>query len=738
MEFQQIFENKVVLITGGTGFLGKALVEEILKYNPLSIRIFSRDEVKHHLLYEKFNHHKKLRPLIGDVRDYSRLNKAMQGVDIVIHAAALKRLDLLEYNVEESIKTNVLGTLNVVNACLENNVEKAVFISTDKACSPVNTYGACKFVSERIFTESNYSKGSKRTIFTCVRYGNVLESTGSVIPFFETKIKNGEKIPLTDSRMTRFIITPKQAVELVFNALEHGIGGEVFVPKLPAFRVIDLIEILKEKHNVNNEIELIGIRPGEKVHELMINNSEISRTFSFKNMYIITSAIQKYQVINVPNEILQDKHRLSEENIFEYSSKDSVVTKEEVKELFHSYGILIPSSPLPEKKTSLQKAAVNKIPYGRQNLTAEDFDEVVKVLKSDYLTTGPKIEEFETKFAGFTGSKYAVAVSSGTAALHLACLAAELKKDDELITTPMTFAASANCALYCDAKPIFVDIKENGLIDESKIEEKISSRSKIIIPVHYAGLPCNLEKIKEIARKNNLTVIEDACHALGARYKNTKIGDCSFSDMAIFSFHPVKHITTGEGGMITTNSKELYEKLLILRTHGITKDKEKLTNKNEGPWYYEMQHLGFNYRITDFQCALGQSQLNKAEEFIARRRSIAKRYDQAFENDCNLEIIKDGGETLNSYHLYVIKVKNGETRLKLFNFLKERNILCQIHYIPVYWHLYYQKIGYAKGICPGAESFYERILSIPIYSSLSEEEQDFVIQSIKDFFEIKQ
>ena len=263
-EGKDLFEGKVVLITGGTGFLGRALTSEILKYDPQSIRLFSRDEVKHHNVQELFNYDSRLRNFIGDVRDAPRLSKAMRGADIVIHAAALKRLDILEYNVEEAIKTNIIGSLNVVNACLENDVEKAIMVSTDKACSPVNTYGACKFVSEKIFTESNYSKGKKRVIFSCVRYGNVLESTGSVIPFFESKIENNEKIPLTDSRMTRFIISPQQAVGFIMNALRYCIGGEIFVPQLPAFRIVDLIEILREKHDFQGDVETIGLRPGRK------------------------------------------------------------------------------------------------------------------------------------------------------------------------------------------------------------------------------------------------------------------------------------------------------------------------------------------------------------------------------------------------------------------------------------------------------------------------------------------
>ncbi|MFW6249086.1 MAG: SDR family NAD(P)-dependent oxidoreductase, partial [Bacteroidota bacterium] len=311
------------LITGGTGFLGRNLISEILKYEPQSIRVFGRDEVKHHKTQQEFaNQSEKIRNLIGDVRDFERIKKACEGVDIVIHAAALKRLDLLEYNVQESIKTNVLGTMNVVNACLENNTETAIFISTDKACSPVNTYGACKFVSERIFTESNFNKGNKKTKFSVVRYGNVLESTGSVIPLFSEKIRNGETIPLTDKRMTRFIISPKEAVELVFDAIKYSIGGEVFIPKLPAFKITDLIEILKEKYKKKNKIEIIGLRPGEKIHELMINFSEVPQTYEFKNRYVITSSIGKYIEVSEA-EYVRYGTKIDETQMKGYCSKDS-------------------------------------------------------------------------------------------------------------------------------------------------------------------------------------------------------------------------------------------------------------------------------------------------------------------------------------------------------------------------------------------------------------------------------
>lgn len=375
------------------------------------------------------------------------------------------------------------------------------------------------------------------------------------------------------------------------------------------------------------------------------------------------------------------------------------------------------------------------ISYGKQTIDETDIKIVSKVLAADFLTTGPKVKEFEKQFTLFVGAKYAVAVSSGTAALHLACLAAGLTKGQELITSPMTFAASANCALYCGAKPVFVDIKANGLIDENLIEKKINTNTKIIIPVHYGGLPCNMKKIRAVAKRHNLIVVEDACHALGSRYFGKKIGDCSYADMTVFSFHPVKHITTGEGGIITTNSKQFYEKLLLLRSHGITKNPDKLLNRNEGPWFYEMQELGFNYRLTDIQCALGISQLEKVKTFIKKRIAIAKVYDKAFSKIDGVEMIKTPKGYKNAHHLYIIKVKDAKTRLSMFNYLKSKDILCQVHYIPVYWHPYYQKLGYKKGVCPNAEKFYEKIISIPMYPSLKKTDQKKVIDIISNFYE---
>ena len=331
-------KNSTILITGGTGYLGRHITSRLLKEDPHAIRVYSRDEVKHHEIHERFNNEPRIRNFIGDVRDYDRLRKATRDCDIVIHAAALKRLDILEYNVEESIKTNIIGSLNVVNACLENNVQKAILVSTDKACSPINTYGASKFVSERIFIESNFSKGSKPTKFICVRYGNVLESTGSVIPFFISKIKNGDSIPLTHKDMTRFIITGEQAVELILDSIRYGRGGEVFIPKLPAFRIVDLIDLLKEKHKADNRIEIVGIRPGEKIHELMINESEVFRTYNYKNIYVISSHIERYGIMEKAC-YMQGNVPLSMESMREYSSKDAVLPLHNLKDLLAKLGI---------------------------------------------------------------------------------------------------------------------------------------------------------------------------------------------------------------------------------------------------------------------------------------------------------------------------------------------------------------------------------------------------------------
>lgn len=391
----------------------------------------------------------------------------------------------------------------------------------------------------------------------------------------------------------------------------------------------------------------------------------------------------------------------------------------------------------------------NSIPYGRQNITEEDIEAVVSTLKSDYLTQGPKIAEFEDAFAKYVGSKYAVAVANGTAALHLCALALGVKQGDKVITTPITFAASANCVRYCGGEVVFADIDpETYLLDINKVRTLLEASPqgtyKGIIPVDFAGRAVDLEAFKKLADEHDLWIIEDACHAPGGYFKDSRrqeqlCGNGNFAELAIFSFHPVKHIASGEGGMITTNNEELYNKLLQLRTHGIVKSENLYKNsisfaggEDDYPgWYMEMQDLGFNYRLTDFQAALGLSQLKRAEEGLERRREIAKHYYQAFEGK-NFIKGHSGIVEGHAYHLYVIEIKD---RLGLYNYLREHNIYAQIHYIPCHLMPYYREFGWKEGDMPFAENYYQNCISLPMYPTLKDAEIEFVIHTVKSFFE---
>ncbi|WP_405198339.1 UDP-4-amino-4,6-dideoxy-N-acetyl-beta-L-altrosamine transaminase [Christiangramia sp. LLG6405-1] len=390
----------------------------------------------------------------------------------------------------------------------------------------------------------------------------------------------------------------------------------------------------------------------------------------------------------------------------------------------------------------------NAIPYGRQNITEDDIEAVVEALKSDYLTQGPRINEFEEEFANYANSKYAVAVSNGTAALHLCALALDVKPGDKVITTPITFAASANCVRYAGGEVVFSDIDpDTYLLDIDKVRKLLDSSPKGtykgLIPVDFAGRAVNLEEFRELANEYGLWIIEDSCHAPGGHFidsKNQKqlCGNGQFADLAIFSFHPVKHIASGEGGMITTNDKELYERLLKIRTHGIVKDNSRYTNtigfaggNEEYPgWYMEMQELGYNYRLTDFQAALGSSQLKRADEGLEKRREIAEKYNKAFSDN---DFVKGQSGVIegHAYHLYILEVEN---RLGLYDFLREHKIFAQIHYIPCHLMPYYRDMGYQEGDLPLAEKYYKHCISLPMFPTLESAEQDFVISKIQEFY----
>lgn len=389
----------------------------------------------------------------------------------------------------------------------------------------------------------------------------------------------------------------------------------------------------------------------------------------------------------------------------------------------------------------MEKLAINggipvretKIYYGKQWIDENDIYAVDEVLRSDYVTCGPKTQELERSLEQYTGARHAVAVSNGTAALHCACMAAGIGAGDEVITTPLTFAASANCALYCGAKPVFADVEEDTYnIDPKSIEDKITDKTKAVVAVDFTGQAVKHREIREICDRHHLIFIEDAAHAIATTYSGVQVGN--LADITTFSFHPVKTITGGEGGAVLTNSDELYQKIQLVHTHGITHDPVLMEEPvHEGPWYYEQIMLGYNYRITDIQAALIVSQMKKLDQFKARRKKIVKMYDEAFAQIPEIIVQKEIAESDTCRHLYIIRLDTEKlscTRREFFDAMSAENVQCQIHYVPVYWFPYYQKLGYKKGLCPVAEEVYKGIMSIPLYPKMTDQDVSDVIHAV--------
>jgi len=383
---------------------------------------------------------------------------------------------------------------------------------------------------------------------------------------------------------------------------------------------------------------------------------------------------------------------------------------------------------------------MNTIPYARQSISEDDIEAVVEVLRSDWLTQGPRIAEFEAGMAAYCGTRYAIAVSSGTAALHLACLALELGHGDLLWTSPNTFAASANCARYCGADVDFVDIDPRTYnISVPALEQKLARAKragrlpKVLLPVHFGGQSCDMRSIGELAGRYGVRVVEDASHAVGAEYGSRKVGSCAHADVAVFSFHPVKIMTTGEGGMLLTNDEALARRVRLLRTHGITRDALEMSGESEGPWYYEQAALGYNYRMTDMQAALGASQLRRLDDFLSRRRKLVRRYDDVLRG-LPLSSPREEAGGKSAWHLYVIQLDLealGVPRRTVFERMRAGGVLVNVHYIPVHLQPYYRRLGFKRGDFPASERFYERALSLPLFHGLGDADQDRVCGTLR-------
>jgi len=624
------------------------------------------------------------------------------GVETIINCIGYTNVENCEINPEKANEVNVELPSLISKVCKSLSI-KLVHISTDhlydgktKNCdektkvNPLNIYAKTKLQGETKVLEINPNALVIRTNF----YGCGPTYKESFSDFIINNLKLKKSVSL--------------------------FSDVYYSPILVSELAKAIVKLIKKKC-----FGIYNIVSNERLSKLDFG-LKIACEFSLNKKLINSISINsRNDLVDRPSEMSLSNAKLKNEEIFIKS------INEQIKDLKMQYDNL------------LNKSVGKKIiPYGRQNISDEDIKSVVDVLKSDYLTQGPVSINFEKAIANYTNSKFGVAVSSATSALHISCMALGLSKDDILWTSPITFVASANCAIYCGAKVDFVDIDPisynisiTALTKKLEIAKAQNKLPKIIIPVHLSGQSCDMLEIYKLSKRYNFKIIEDASHAIGGKYKDEPIGNCKYSDISVFSFHPVKIITTGEGGMCTTNDPKIANRLCLFRSHGITRYENEMTRKSDGPWYYQQIELGYNYRMTDINAALGLSQLDRLDEFISKRHSIAQKYDIAFA-DKSLITPYQHQDNYSSYHLYIIRLKNslGDlNKLNLFKYLREAGILVNLHYIPVYQQPFYQKIGYNSDDYPESEKYYEEALSLPIHTLLKDEEQDFVIESVLNF-----
>jgi len=665
----------------------------------------------------------------ADLRSLSHTEAVVREFNphIIIHCAAQADVDSCEMDPEHALEANVISTANLVKT-LEGLKAKFVQISTDLVydggkgqyteidkAKPVNYYGITKLDAER---EALKSAGALvlRTNF----FGWGMQPKRSLAQWVMAQLKNKEAIQGFTDVMFSSLYTFDLA-DIIHKAIKKDLKGIYNCGSSTAMSKYDFLRRIAQKTELDAQlIQPVSVEQfpfkAKRAKNLSLDVAKLSRDLG-EELPTIETAIDHF-----------------------------------IRDVDKNY----PASMLSELEKTSYRPYLNFIPYGRQAIDDEDVKAVSEVLISPNLTQGPKIEEFERKLAKYVTADFCVAVNSGTSALHIACLAAGVTEGDEVITSPNTFVASANCAAYCGARPVFADIDDKTYnLSPEAVEQRISARTKAVIAVHFAGQSADMEAIKEIVNKaekkfgHKIYIIEDASHALGSQYKGTRVGCCFYSDMTVFSFHPVKHITTGEGGAVLTNDKALHRKFCLYRSHGITTFPDEFIqqdkafdpgdNEEKTPvrrsWYYEQQYLGFNYRITDLQGALGLTQLKKLPEFIKRRRAIVEQYNEAFAGIKTLRTPFESTESFSNFHLYVLLfdfVAINKTRNQVISELRDLGILTQVHYIPVHTQPFHQReFGSRWGDCPKAERYYEKCLSIPLFPAMTDAEIQKVITAVK-------
>lgn len=702
---KNFYQDKIVLITGAAGSIGSELVRQLLKFRPEKIIALDIAETPlHNLIIELDKNQGIIIPKICDIRDRGRLKEIFRSFNpsIVFHAAAYKHVPMMETNPIEAVKNNVFGTKNVIEKSEESQVGDFILISTDKAVNPTSIMGITKRITEMI-VQSRESK----TRYSVVRFGNVLKSQGSALPLFEEQINRGGPVTITHPDIKRYFMTISEAVQLIIQSPILVREKDFFV--LEMGDPIKISEIVEEMIKLKGlepykdiKIDYIGLRTGEKLNEELFTDKErLEKTINDRILRINQDDFDK--------EIFS-RNLLGLSKILSNREEDKIIEK--IRGLIDS------------------KSDILQISFHVPDIGYEEFEEVKDTLNSGWLTMGKKTIEFEKALSEYIGVKNIVAVNSCTAALHLSLIVTGINSRDEVITTPFTFAATANVICNLGAKPVFVDIDPRTLnIDTEKIESAVTDKTKAIILVHYGGQPVDLDRVKQIADKHNIVIIEDAAHAIGSYYKGKKIG--SHGNLTCFSFYATKNITTGDGGAIATDDERIADKLKELRLHGISKDAwDRYSDK--GKWYYEIKDKGWKYNLTDLQSSIGLCQLRKLDGFIKRKMGISDYYTEKLSAIEGIRTIEYDNLGKSSFHLYPIILED-YPRDKFIEEMKEKGIGLSVHFIPLHLQEFYKKtFGYVGGEFPNTEEVYRKIVSLPIYPSLTSSEVDYIINSIKE------